>query len=178
MPRTAAIESAAPAVAGDAAAVGASRPNAPSAPPAGSMRLGPAAAESVGEGIADEVLVERLRRGDPAAGETLCKRYAQPLLRYLQRLAGEGMAEELHQQTWLSVLDNLEKFDPAAAGGGAGLGSGGFKSWLFRIATNKANDHWRSRGREKAAKQGLKLVTDEELPAADFRMEGSEQEVR
>src|SRR5206468_10021943 len=34
----------------------------------------------------------------------------------------------------------------------------------------------RSAGREKAAKQGLKLVTDEELPAADFCLEGSDQE--
>src|SRR6188768_3034722 len=80
-------------------------------------------------GIADEVLVQRLRGGDAAAGETLCRRYAQSLLRYLQRLAGDGMAEELHQQTWLSVLDNLEKFDPA---GGAGGMNGGFKAWLFR----------------------------------------------
>jgi len=31
-------------------------------------------------------------------------------------------------------------------------------------------------GSEKAAKHGLKQITDEELPAADFRMEGSEQE--
>ncbi len=56
------------------------------------------------------------------------------------------------------------------------LRAGGFKSWLFRIATNKANDTWRSRGREKAAKEGLKLVTDEELPAADHRIESSENE--
>lgn len=123
--------------------------------------------------LSDEALVERLRHGDPSAGETLCRRHAQPLLRYLQRIGGEGMAEELHQQTWLSVLDNLEKFD---AGRADGVPGGSFKSWLFRIATNKANDHWRSRGREKAAKEGLKLVTDDSLPEAGFRLEGTEQE--
>ncbi|HSU65894.1 MAG TPA: sigma-70 family RNA polymerase sigma factor [Tepidisphaeraceae bacterium] len=118
--------------------------------------------------VTDETLLARLRSGEVAAGEVLVKRYCQPLMRYLQRVAGEQMAEELHQQTWLSVLDHVEKFDPASSGGG-------FKAWLFRIATNKANDFWRSRGREKVAKEGLRLVTDEEGPAANERMEGSEQ---
>ena len=125
--------------------------------------------ESGSPAVTDEALVQRLRGGEAAAGETLVKRYCQPLMRYLQRVAGEQVAEELHQQTWLSVLDHIEKFDLASGGGG-------FKAWLFRIATNKANDLWRSRGREKVAKQGLRLVTDEEGPAASLRLEGSEQE--
>jgi len=161
MPRLGVPESPDPAVKAPAAGSG----------PVGGGFAGGGLAGGGDGGIADEILVQRLRGGDPAAGETLCRRYAQPLLRYLQRLAGDGMAEELHQQTWLSVLDNLEKFDPA--GGNTG---GGFKAWLFRIATNKANDHWRSRGREKAAKEGLKLVTDDELPHAGHRLEGTEQE--
>lgn len=125
------------------------------------------AAES---GPPDETLVERLRGGDVSAGKMLVERYSTPLLRYLHRLtASQHQAEELHQQTWLSVLDHLEKFNPAAAGGG-------FKAWVFRIATNKANDQWRSRGREKAAKDGLRLVIDEELPDASTRMNAGEQE--
>ena len=93
----------------------------------------------------DETLAIRLRDGDATAGEILVARFYTALTRYLYRLAGsEHLAEELHQQTWLSVLDHLSKFDAASSGGG-------FKAWLFRIATNKASDHWRSRGRAGAA---------------------------
>ena len=121
--------------------------------------------------VSDEALLQRLRDGDAAGGEVLVRRYHPTLMRYLQRVAGNEAAEELHQQTWLSVLDHVEKFDPASSGGG-------FKAWVFRIATNKANDLWRSRGREKAAKEGLRLVTDDMAPPAGERLEGSEQVVR
>jgi RNA polymerase sigma-70 factor (ECF subfamily) len=139
----------------------------------------------------DEVLVQRLRAGETAAGEVLVQRYYQPLMRYLQRLSGnDHVAEELHQQTWLSVLDHLDKFDPRGGGGGGGLtrgngigfgggsatSAGAFKAWLFRIATNKANDLWRSRGREKTATEGLRLVMEQEAPWAGQRLEGNEQE--
>jgi RNA polymerase sigma-70 factor, ECF subfamily len=147
-------------------------------------------------GISDEALVQRLRDGDVAAGETLVARYHAPLMRYLQRLVGAEAAEELHQQTWLSVLDHVDRFDPtigaaaaadatggtanatggAAAGGGGAGSSSGFRAWLFRIATNKANDLWRTRSREKNAKEGLKLVTEQTLPDAGHRLEGTEQD--
>ncbi len=124
------------------------------------------------EGPADELLVKRLRGGETAAAEMLARRYYQPLLRYLQRLANsDHLAEELHQATWLSALEHIEKFDPSST-------SGGFKAWLFRIATNKANDVWRSRGREKIAKQGLRLVVEGEAPPAGHRLEGAEQQHR
>jgi RNA polymerase sigma-70 factor (ECF subfamily) len=156
-----------------------------------------------GAELPDEVLVQRLRDGDVAAGETLVARHHVALMRYLQRLVGAEAAEELHQQTWLSVLDHVDRFDPTVGASAAGTGgggatngtggagsraadrggsavtggaAGGFKAWLFRIATNKANDLWRSRGREKSAKEGLKLVTDQTLPDAGHRMEGTEQD--
>lgn len=119
--------------------------------------------------VSDEALLLEIRSGKASAGEMLVARYYQPLIRYLQRLTGsDHLAEELHQQTWLSVLEHARRFDPSASGGG-------FKAWLFRIATNKANDHWRSQGREKSAKEAMRLVIDESLPPADFRLECSEQ---
>jgi RNA polymerase sigma-70 factor, ECF subfamily len=119
--------------------------------------------------LSDETLIERLRDGAPSAGEELAKRYYRPLMQYLQRLMRDDhLAEELHQQTWMSVLENLDKFDPAS-------NPGGFKAWLFRIATNKANDHWRARTRDKAAHAGLRLVVEQDLPSAEHRLEGTEQ---
>jgi len=118
----------------------------------------------------DEALVRRLRQGDAAAGEELVSRYCPALLRYLQRLvASDHLAEDLHQQAWASVLEHLDRFDSSS-------GDGGFKAWLYRIATNKANDHWRARGRETFAKEGLRLVTEELAPDASVRLEGSEEQ--
>ena len=121
----------------------------------------------------DEQLALHLQAGDPAAGEVLARRHYLPLIRYLHRLTGsDHLAEEMHQQAWLSALEHIGRFDPAAAGGG------GFKSWLFRIATNKTNDHWRTRGRERVAAAGLRLITDQMVSPADDRMVSTEQQVR
>jgi RNA polymerase sigma-70 factor (ECF subfamily) len=120
--------------------------------------------------VNDEALVGRLRGGESAAGEELVRRHCPALMRYLQRLVGrDQIAEELHQQTWVSVLEHIDRFDSAG---------GGFKAWLYRIATNKANDHWRSRSREKNAKEGLKLATDQTFPEASAPLEGTEQAVK
>ena len=120
----------------------------------------------------DEFLLGRIRLGDAQAGERLVLRYHQPLVRYLHRVTGQmHTAEELFQQTWLSVLEHIDKFDPSS-------GSGGFKAWLFRIATNKANDLWRSKARERAAHEGLRLVIDGEVPYAGHQLELSDDERR
>ncbi len=113
--------------------------------------------------IDDETLALRSRKVTTRPSEELVKRYATPLLRYLHRLTGsDNAAEELFRQTWLSVLEHVGKFNPKQGGG--------FKAWLYRIATNKANDLWRSKSREKNAKEGLKLVTDESFPDASNQL--------
>ncbi len=123
-------------------------------------------------GPTDEELAVRLRGGDISAGRILVDRFYPVLSRYLRRLVNnDHTAEELLQQTWVSVLEHIHKFDPKS-------NPGGFKAWLFRIAKNKTNDHWRSKGRERKATDGLKLVQDEGLPAAGEKMHLTEQHVK
>src|SRR5437867_3494038 len=54
----------------------------------------PGAAEA---GVADEVLVRRLRDGDMPAGDALVARYHAPLMGYLQRLDGTEQDEKLRR---------------------------------------------------------------------------------
>ena len=119
--------------------------------------------------LSDEALLERLRRGDVAAGEMLVGRYQDPLMRYLQRTAGPRAAEDLHQQTWLSILSHIDRFVATADGGS-------FRGWLFRIATNKTKDHWRSLSRERSAKEGVRRILDDESPWAGHAADGAEQQ--
>ncbi len=97
-----------------------------------------------GEGGSDEKLVQRFKAGDDDALDALVDRHTSALLNYLRRLVHGNVqvAEDLHQATWLSVLEHFNQFDESARGPG-------FKPWVFRIATNKANDHFRRHGREQ-----------------------------
>jgi RNA polymerase sigma-70 factor (ECF subfamily) len=116
----------------------------------------------------DAELIRRLQNAEAAAGEELVARYCSGLIRYLQRLVGsDHWAEELHQQTWTSVLEHIHRFDPSSGGG--------FKAWLYRIATNKANDYWRSRGRERVATESLGRMADQVAEDASYRMDHLEQ---
>jgi len=77
----------------------------------------------------DEVLLERIRDGDRQAFAELVARYHVSLV----RLAGyyvrtEASAEDVAQDTWIAVMKGLEKFE----------GRSSFKTWLFRIAANRA----------------------------------------
>jgi len=61
---------------------------------------------------ADAGLLVRLRAGDRAAFAALVQRHAGSLLRVAQSLVrDQATAEELVQETWLSVLTGLEAFE-------------------------------------------------------------------
>jgi RNA polymerase sigma-70 factor (ECF subfamily) len=65
---------------------------------------------------------------------TLVTRYQHRLYRYLLRLVRDpATAEDLFQQTWLRVVQNIRRYDALRS----------FEAWLFSVAHNLAIDHLR-----------------------------------
>lgn len=90
----------------------------------------------------DEMLACQARAGDLAALEALVRRWQVPLLSFLQRRVGRTDAEDLFQETFVRVQENLASFDERRA----------FKTWIFtiawRLAANHLRDHRPARGME------------------------------
>ena len=110
----------------------------------------------------DVQLMLAFRAGDEAAFEALFRRWAGPLLRYLERMVRDSAtAEELVQEAFLRVHKARDRYQPEAR----------FSTWLYRIATNLAlNELRRPRRSHRHASvdddgAALQLVTSE--PPAD-----------
>ena len=75
----------------------------------------------------DADTIAELRRGDEAIFVALIDRYHRALLRVaMLYVADQSVAEELVQETWLGLLQRLERFDDRCS----------LKTWIFR--RNKA----------------------------------------
>jgi RNA polymerase sigma-70 factor, ECF subfamily len=84
--------------------------------------------------VAVDADVARLRRGDLNALSELMAKYQNRLYRYLLRIVRRpAEAEDLFQQTWLRVVEEIRSFD----------GSRNFDAWLFTLARNLAIDYLR-----------------------------------
>jgi RNA polymerase sigma-70 factor (ECF subfamily) len=79
--------------------------------------------------------VARLLAGDPEGFQCLLARYQNRLYRFLLRLSrNPAVAEDLFQQTWLRVIENIRRYDRRRS----------FEAWLFTLARNLAIDHLRA----------------------------------
>src|ERR687884_2094461 len=79
--------------------------------------------------LEDMQLVDALRAGDEAAFEALMLMYGAAMLRVARMfVASRAVAEEVVQETWLGVLNGIDRFE----------GRSSLKTWLFRILTNRA----------------------------------------
>lgn len=80
------------------------------------------------------VLVCAIRAGNESAFAAIVDRYQARIARYLRRLVGDRvLAEDLTQETFLSAYTAITKSSADLA----------LSPWLYRIATNHANMHFR-----------------------------------
>lgn len=88
----------------------------------------------------DVRLMLAFRDGDDSAFDALFRRWAGPLLRYLERMVGDAAsAEELVQDAFFRVHRARERYSPEAR----------FSTWLYTIATNLARNELRRPARRR-----------------------------
>jgi RNA polymerase sigma-70 factor (ECF subfamily) len=81
------------------------------------------------ESLSDSVLVERARDGDMSAWEDLISRHERRVYSLAMRMLRQVQdAEDVTQQTFLSIMEHLDGF----------RGESQFSTWVLRIATNAA----------------------------------------
>ena len=98
------------------------------------------AAGVIGEGDADEELVERCLGGDAGAFTILVKRYQRPVYNAAYRVLGrEEDASDVTQTVFLKVAEHLRDYDSRHR----------FFSWIYRIAMNEALTLLRRAGRDE-----------------------------
>jgi RNA polymerase sigma-70 factor (ECF subfamily) len=110
----------------------------------------------------DAIVIAALRRGDEAVFTQLVVAYSSSLLRLAQDFVRtRSVAEEVVQETWLAVLQGIDRFE----------GRSSLKTWLYRILVNKA----KTRGVREARTvpfSALAPVDDEERAVPEDRFRG------
>jgi RNA polymerase sigma-70 factor, ECF subfamily len=112
--------------------------------------------------LSDEQTLAALRRGEERAFIELVERHQSLMLRVARRYVGSAaVAEEVVQETWVGVLNGLDRFEGRAS----------LKTWIFRILTNRAL----SRAERERRVTPFSGFADDDEPAVDpdrFRPEG------
>jgi RNA polymerase sigma-70 factor (ECF subfamily) len=106
-----------------------------------------------GNNDSDQELIAKAQRGNQEAMTTLYIRYRRKVLNYLYRFTGNrSTAEELMQETFVRVVQNIHRYKPTGSAAG----------WIYRIAGNLALNAMRDHplGRELSLDEPLTLEED------------------
>ena len=99
--------------------------------------------------MSDAELIAALRAGDEAAFGELVDRFHASLVRIARLyVSSQAVAEEVAQETWLGVLNGLDRFEERSS----------LKTWIFRILANIA----KTRGVREARTVPFSSVTDDD----------------
>jgi RNA polymerase sigma-70 factor (ECF subfamily) len=107
--------------------------------------------------VSDRDLLMAMREGDEAALNELIKRKTKPLLQLCHRILGDvDEGRDVVQVTFFKVWENRLKFD----------GRWSPNTWIYRIASNLAIDHLRSRRSRERCEEPVRQYL---LQVADIR---------
>lgn len=99
------------------------------------------------EDIQDELLVLQCQEGDAKALEAIIERWHPRLGRLAWRLTGEReAAQDIVQDAWLTIVRGIKRLDDPAR----------FRSWAYRIVSNRCADWIRRRVVQRKATNELK----------------------
>lgn len=83
-------------------------------------------------------LIKKIKRnGDKKAADQLVNQYYSEIYAFVYRQTTDvELAMDLTQEIFIAVLKGITKFDEKKAG---------FRTWIYKIASNKITDYYRSR---------------------------------
>lgn len=92
----------------------------------------------------DQLLVERVQRGDKTAFDTLVRKYQHKIVKLVSRYVYEpAEAHDIAQESFIKAYRALPNF----------RGESAFYTWLYRIAINTAKNHLVAEGRRPVDQQ-------------------------
>lgn len=115
--------------------------------------------DHAGEETGDAALMLAYAAGDLDAFTQLYARHRTPLYRFmLRQLRDPALADEMFQDVWQRVITARADWKPEAP----------FSGWLYRIAHNRINDHWRAQKHRPPApgdaEERIARIADHDTP--------------
>ncbi len=113
-------------------------------------------------------LIEALRSGSESAFVLLVNMYHSSMLRLAMLFVpSEVIAEEVVQETWMGVLQGLDRFEARSS----------LKTWIFRILTNRAKTRAQREGRSVPFSSLTEFTPELQEPAIEpERFRGADQQ--
>lgn len=121
--------------------------------------------------LTDEVLAERLQKGDEEALSLLMQRYEAKLMRYGQRFLGgqgEDAVRQAVQDIFISSYENIEGFDTRQR----------FSPWIYRIAHNAFVDILRQKTKQPVYGIDFDKIISHPIHEDQYASEKENEEVR
>lgn len=117
-----------------------------------------------------EKLVEKARQDPEAFGELYDQFYSRIFSYVLKRVANVQIAQDITSEVFLKALKNLGQYHK--------YNHVPFSSWLYRIATNQTNDHFRKNNHRMLSLEVMSGINDSSNPSLEDETLQAEAELK